>query len=554
MSSSPTIEPEKKSPQLTESPQVEVALPLDGENRYITGVKLWLVLGSVTLTCFLALLDTTIVATAIPRITNRFHSLDDVGWYGSAYLLCNCSLQPLSGKLYTYFSSKYTFLTFVFLFEFGSLLCGVAVSSNMLIVGRAVAGMGSSGLMNGAMTILTNSLPIEKRPMYMGMMISCAQVAIAIGPVIGGALTQYASWRWCFFINLPCGLCIAAFMFFIEIPERLHSTTATLKPLQRIKHLDLLGFALFAPACVQFLLALEWGGITYAWSSSHVIGLFVGSFFTLLLFLYREYRAGDEAMIPFSMVKILPVWCSCLVNLMLMGVVVSISYYLPIYFQSVKDVSPTLSGVYTLPMILSSMLFAGISGWGVQKILYYTPFMIAGGVLTTICYGLLSTLTPSSSAAKWAGYQVIGGIGRGLSVQMPLIAMQHNVAPDLIPIGTTLLMFCQYFGGTLSLSFTQTAFTTSLRNSIPKYAPGVNPAVVIQAGATEYRNVVSAADLPGVVKAYSVAINHAFYVATGLSAGIFIFVWGLGWKKLKAKEKKKSDASQETGVAEVKEG
>jgi nitrate/nitrite transporter NarK len=153
-------------------------------------------------------------------------------------------------------------------------------------------------------------------------------------------------------------------MFFIEIPQRLHSSTAMLKPLQRIKHLDLLGFALFAPAIVQFLLALEWGGITYPWSSSHVIGLFVGSFFTLLLFLYREYRVGDEAMIPFSMVKILPVWTSCLVYMLSMGVVVSISYYVPIYFQAVRDVSPTLSGVYTLPMILSSMLSAVFSGWG----------------------------------------------------------------------------------------------------------------------------------------------------------------------------------------------
>ncbi|PQE19073.1 MFS multidrug transporter protein [Rutstroemia sp. NJR-2017a BBW] len=392
----------------------------------------------------------------------------------------------------------------------------------MLIVGRAVAGMGSSGLMNGAMTILTNSLPIEKRP--------SAQVAIAIGPVIGGALTQYANWRWCFYINLPCGLCIAAFMFFIEIPQRLHSSTAMLKPLQRIQHLDLLGFGLFAPAIVQFLLALEWGGITYPWSSSHVIGLFVGSFFTLLLFLYREYRVGDEAMIPFSMVKILPVWTSCLVYMLSMGVVVSVSYYLPIYFQAVRDVSPTL----------------------IQKIQYYMPFVIVASVLTTISYGLLSTLTPFSSAGKWAGYQIIGGIGRGLSIQMPLIAIQNNLTPDLIPIGTTLLMFCQYFGGTLSLSFSQTAFTTSLRNSIPKYAPAVNPSVVIQAGATEYRTVVSAAELPGVVKAYSVAIDHAFYVATGLSAGAFLFIWGMGWKKIKGKAKK-VDAGQENGAPEVKE-
>lgn len=131
--------------------------------------------------------------------------------------------------------------------------------------------------------------------------------------------------------------------------------------------------------------------------------------------------------------------------------------------------------------------------------------------------------------------------------------MQNNVQPNLVPIGTTLLMFCQFFGGTLFLSFSQTAFTASLTNSIPKYAPGINPSVVIQAGATGYRTVVSAADLPGVVKAYSVAIDNTFYVATGLSAAVFIFVWGMGWKKIEGKEKK-DNAGHENGAVEVKEG
>ena len=166
-------------------------------HEYLTGLKLALVMSTVTMAAFLILLDSAIIATAIPKITTDFRSIPDIGWYASAYLLANCSLQPLSGKLYTHFSSKYTFLTFLAVFELGSLLCGVSRSSDMLIVGRAVAGMGGSGLINGALTIIAASVPLKKRPALLGGLMSVAQLGTVLGPLIGGALTQYLTWRWC---------------------------------------------------------------------------------------------------------------------------------------------------------------------------------------------------------------------------------------------------------------------------------------------------------------------------------------------------------------------
>ncbi len=173
------------------SPAVE---PGDDAVEYISGAKLVAVIASITLVAFLMLLDTSIVATAIPSITNEFHSLPDVGWYGSAYQLASAALQPLTGKIYSKFNIKWTFLAFFALFELGSLVCGVASSSKVLvgstnssripdprscakgssadmgpqIVGRAIAGMGGAGLMNGAMTIIANCVPLHRQPTLMG--------------------------------------------------------------------------------------------------------------------------------------------------------------------------------------------------------------------------------------------------------------------------------------------------------------------------------------------------------------------------------------------------
>ena len=178
--------------------------------EYISGAKLLAAVASVTLVVFLMMLDTSIIGTAIPAITNEFHSLPDVGWYGASYLLASSALQPSTGKLYQYTNSKHTFLSFLGIFELGSLLCAVAQSSKMLIVGRAVAGLGSSGLINGALTIIAACLPIDKRPIYIGIMMGFSQIGIVIAPIIGGAFTEYVTWRWCFYINLPAGAVVGS--------------------------------------------------------------------------------------------------------------------------------------------------------------------------------------------------------------------------------------------------------------------------------------------------------------------------------------------------------
>lgn len=166
-----------------------------------------------------------------------------------------------------------------------------------------------------------------------------------------------------FYINLPIGGICAVFLLVIKIPSRLkESDGKKATVLSTLSSLDLFGFFLFAPFAIMFLLALEWGGTKYAWQSAMIIGLFCGAGGTLIIFVFWEYRAGDEAMFPYPMLRKTVVWSSCLVNGFVFGCVLTSSYYLPIYFQAVKGVSPFLSGVYVLPGILGQMLMAIVSG------------------------------------------------------------------------------------------------------------------------------------------------------------------------------------------------
>ncbi|KAH8705863.1 putative MFS multidrug transporter [Talaromyces proteolyticus] len=514
-------------------------------DNYITGIKLALVMLSVTLVAFLVLLDMAIIATAIPRITSQFHSLQDVGWYGSAYQLASASLQPLAGKLYSQFRSKWIFLAFFFIFELGSLVCGVATSSKMLIIGRALAGIGSAGLVNGGLTILSACLPLHKRPAYIGALLGISQLGVVCGPLLGGAFTQYANWRWCFYVNLPAGAIVAVLLLFIHIPDNIRPREISV--LQTIQtKLDLVGFGFFASASIQFFLALEYGGNQYAWNSATVIGLFGGAAGVFIVYLVWEYFKGDEAMIPYSMVKQRAVWSSCLVQLFFWGALQLNTYYLPIYFQAIKGASPMMSGVYMLPIVISQLIGAALSGPAVSKLGFYLPWSVGSAILMSIGNGLFCTISPSTSTQEWIGYEILVGAGRGLGMQMPVIAIQNTLSPDAVSISMSLLSFSQTFGGAVFLTFGDTVFTNSLSTTVPTYAPGVNPEVVIAAGGTGLREVISNPELLyGVLVAYGKTIDRVFYLAAGCACATFLTTWGMGWKDIRKKQDTTPNAKAE---------
>jgi MFS family permease len=264
------------------------------------------------------------------------------------------ALQPL-------LSLKQTFLAFFSIFLVGSLLCGVAVNSNMFIVGRAVAGVGSSGLYSGSMAILGVLAPLSKRALYIGLLASLFGAAVVVGPLVGGVLTTKATWRWCFYLNLPAGaLTLAALVLFFKPPRR--DSEKQLTVLQKIQQLDLVGCAFFIPSIVMILLAIQWGGHHYAWKSATIIGLFCGFGCLIGIFLAWEYFKGDQAMIPFSILLNRSVSLSCIYVLTLMLSYVLCVYYLPEWFQIIRGADPLHSGLMQLPSVISQIIASAAAG------------------------------------------------------------------------------------------------------------------------------------------------------------------------------------------------
>ncbi|KAK0101878.1 hypothetical protein ONS95_001310 [Cadophora gregata] len=522
-STSPETSPDATTEEDDEEPNVV----------HLTGVKLYTLTFGLTLAGMLMMLNASIVATAIPEISMHFQSISDIGWYGSVYLLTNCSVQPLSGKLYTVFSLKWTFLSFLAVFELGALISAASVSSEMFIIGRAVGGIGGAGLMNGALTIIASAAPVVKRPLLVGTIMSVGVIGQAVGPLIGGAFTQYATWRWCFYINLPAGAITGLVLFFIDIPDERekYKVHKTLKEL--FFALDIIGFSLFAPACIMFLMALQWGGIEHPWISATILGLFIGSIATAIVFALWEQRIGKDAMIPMSMLKQRIIYSSCLTALLQMGSLLLVTYYLPIWFQSVKQVGPTMSGIMILPTFLSQIPAAGISSILVTRLGYYLPWAMVGSAITAIGSGLMGNFKPGTSEAEWICYQILGGAGRGMVLQIPVIATQAILKPSEIAVGSALVVLFQLFGGAIFISCGQTIFTNRLMGALQRFAPEVNAALVVKWGATQLKKAVPPESLDHVLEAYNYALIGTFYLGAAGAFVAFFTSTGMGWKSLK---------------------
>ncbi|KAJ7347241.1 major facilitator superfamily domain-containing protein [Mycena albidolilacea] len=508
------------------------------EKDYPHGLKLVVLMVALCLAVFLVALDNSIIATAIPKITEQFKSLDDVGWYGSSYLLAISATQLLFGKFYTFLPVKSVFLAAISLFELGSLICGVAPNSKALIIGRAIAGLGSAGIFTGALIIIAHAVPLMKRPMYSGLVGAMYGIANVTGPLMGGAFTDKVSWRWCFYINLPIGgltIFIIAFIFKLPKSADHKPPEAPLTMRQRVERFDPWGTLSFIPAIVSLLLALQWGGSKYAWNNGRIIALFVVFGILITAFVGIQIWQQENATVPPRILMRRSIWAGGWFSLALGASFFVFVYYLPIWFQAIKGTSAVKSGIDNLPMLLALVLSSITSGILITLFGYYTPAVWLSTVLMTIGAGLMSTFTPNTGHAKWIGYQILYGFGLGCGTQGPVMAAQTVLELKDVPIGMSIQVFTQTLGGALFISVAQNVFQNKLISGLAARVPEVPAELIFAAGATNLKSDVNPQFLPAVLEVYNAALVSAFQVGIAMAGISIVGALAMEWKSVKEK-------------------
>lgn len=503
--------------------------------EYPTGAKLWLVMLTVGAVMILTCIDMNIVATAVPSITDHFHTVADVGWYSSAFRLCVCAFQFVFGKAYTLFSVKRVFLLVNAISIAGSLLCGMATTSTMLVIGRAVAGLGSAGLLSGCFLILMQSVPLRRRPMFLGAMGSIEGVATLAAPLLGGALTQSLDWRWCFYINAPIGAVtlLLTMCCFSDMRKPSHVARMTFK--QKVSQLDLLSNLLFLPALTSLFLAFSWAGAKYPWDSGRVIGPLITFAVLLAAFVYNQLRRGDAAALPPRVVKRRTVIAGFIFIMCANSTGNVLEYYLPTYYQIVRGYTPAKSGYMMLPILIGATIGSLVHGAGTSAFGYYTPFMLFASIIMPVAAGLITTFKIDTSFAQLIMYTAFSGLAYGIGFSGPQNAVQTVLPAEDVPLGLSVMLFAQSFGPAVAVAIAQVLFTNQLSANLSGLVPGLSRANIENNGLTEIVTSVPPAKIREVLVGVDESLIQTWYLVVGLACATMVGSLLMEWRSVKSK-------------------
>ncbi|KAE8217339.1 hypothetical protein CF319_g8550 [Tilletia indica] len=471
---------DEKKESLTAVTQAPATPTVDLDERQgpvlLSGFTFWAMYFCMLLSILLVALDVTLVSTAQTVIVADLGGVTQISWVVTAFLLTQASFMLFYGQVLSNFPSKACYLSAIVFFEVGSLICAVAQNMNTLIVGRAIAGIGASGIMISAMTILAESTTLQQRASLMGGLGVVFGVSMVLGPLIGGAIAQHIGWRWCFYINLPAGgLTIASIVFLLKTHPPLGQLIHKPMPLkEKINRLDFVGLLISLGWLVGITLPLQDGGIKYPWTDARILGPLIASVFILaLLVVWCGYRGREHALIPLALLKDRNlVGCSMVSCFCYLAVLVNI-YYLPRFYQAVFGSSPTKSGVDLLPSVVAMSLVSFLGGVFAGKTGHYYTQMAISPLFGIAGSAMLYRINHSTSQGYLIGAQILVGIAMGACIQSPILAAQANVKRQLdISRAVGIVTFVQRVGGTIGNGIASGVFFSFLpqelsRNSVP---------------------------------------------------------------------------------------
>ncbi|KAF9947264.1 hypothetical protein BGZ72_010742 [Mortierella alpina] len=500
-----------------------------------------LIIIALSFCVFLASLDQIIVSTSIPAITKEYNSLGDISWLGTAYMMTSTAFQPLYGKVSDIFGRKLTMIFANVMFLAGSAVSGWANSMTMLIVGRGVAGVGAGGLMAMVFIILSDMLDMRERGKYLGFIGAVFSLSSVIGPLLGGAFTDHATWRWSFWINLPVG---AVSILFIWLNLNLPTPAGTLR--DKVKRIDFYGSILLLAAVILFLLPLSWGGSKYAWNSGIIIGLLCAGFVVAAVFIWVEWKLPAEPIVPIHLYKIRNLW-STYGSLFFGGMAFfGILFYLPVYFQVVKQESATIGGLETVPFALGIVITAFGSGIWVLKRGTFAFIPALGNAFFVVGAALCVLFERDTPRVATVIILLICGLGIGCSMQVCTLAVQAACKPKYMATVTAMVSFVRALGQVFGIAIVGSVFNNKLESSLHEHFP-LDPTIL--KATRDYRHIATYNELDRdtIYDSFVGALHYVFYCSIAFCVLSFVLSCFIQHKELKtnANQQKQAEMSIE---------
>ncbi|KAG0068531.1 hypothetical protein BGZ89_004581 [Linnemannia elongata] len=488
-----------------------------------TGIRRFLLFTGLFLGCFLASLDITIVATALPQISSDFNAQSQMAWIATAYLLAYTTFQSLYGRFSDIFGIKPMYLFACGIFLVGSIGCGAASTMIMLIVFRALQGIGGAGLFSLMMIMVSTMFEdLAERARYQTLGWLAFGIAGVTGPLLGGVFVEHSTWRWCFYMNIPIG--VVGFLMvakFYQIPFERSENLKT-----KLRRVDYTGVLFIIAAVLCLLLPLNWGGTTYAWNSAVIIVLLCLCLVFIAALVFIELRAL-EPVLPMTLFLNREVALACAVN-GLMGVVFTgCTYYVPLYFQVVKGVSTTDSGLRLMPCIIGAVFSTGASSILLSKLKDYRIFITLGTATLTLAVGLFILFDEGTSLAEQLIFVLIMGLGQGLIYQNCVLACQDCTDPKDMAVATGLVAFINSIGNAVGVAICAAVINNALNSNLAKLSEA-NQAILKEFNVVENMNSIHT--LPEglrveVVHAYAESFRVLFIVLTPMIGFAFLLTF-----------------------------